>query len=29
MENQAGWHGAAINEEQFKQAMKELGEEYI
>lgn len=29
MENQAGWHGAAINEEQFKQAMKELGEECI
>lgn len=26
MENQAGWHGAAINDEQFKQAMKELGE---
>ena len=26
MENQAGWHGAAINDEQFEQAMKELGE---
>ena len=25
MENQAGWHGAAINDEQFEQAMKELG----
>ena len=26
MENQSGWHGAAINDEQFEQAMKELGE---
>ena len=26
MENQAGWHGAAINDEQFEQAMKDLGE---
>lgn len=25
MENQAGWHGKAPNEEQYKQAMKELG----
>lgn len=29
MENQAGWHGAAVNDEQFEQAMKELGEECI
>ena len=25
MENQAEWHGKAPNEEQYKQAMKELG----
>ena len=25
MENQAGWHGKAPNEEQYKQAMRELG----
>ena len=24
MENQAGWHGTAPNEEQYKQAMEEL-----
>ena len=27
MENQAGWHGAAPNDEQLKQALKELGQE--
>lgn len=27
MEDQAGWHGSAPNEEQYKQAMKELGGE--
>lgn len=27
MENQVGWHGKAPNEEQYKQAMKELEEE--
>ena len=25
MENQAGWHGKAPNEEQFKLAIEELG----
>ena len=25
MENEAGWHGKAPNEEEYKQAMKELG----
>ena len=25
MEDQAGWHGKAPNDEQFEQAMKELG----
>ena len=25
MENQAGWHGKATNQEEFQQAMKELG----
>ena len=25
MENEAGWHGKAPNEEQYKQAIKELG----
>ena len=29
MENQAGWHGAAVNDAQFEQAMTELGEECI
>ena len=24
MENEAGWHGKAPNEEEYKQAMKEL-----
>ncbi len=28
MENNAGWHGAAPNEEQYKQAMTELGGEF-
>lgn len=27
MENQVGWHGKAPNEEQYKQAMEELGKE--
>ena len=27
MENQAGWHGSAPNDEQFELAMKELKEE--
>ena len=27
MENQAGWHGKAPNEEEYKQAMKDLGAE--
>ena len=26
MENQAGWHGKAPNDEQLEQALKELGE---
>ena len=25
MENQASWHGVAPNDEQYEQAMKELG----
>ena len=29
MENQAGWHGKAPSEEEYKQAMKELGAESI
>ena len=28
MENQAGWHGSAINDEQYAAAMKELKERY-
>lgn len=28
MENQAGWHGKAPNEEQFRQALEELGGEW-
>ncbi len=28
MENQAGWHGSAISDEQYEIAMKELGERY-
>ena len=28
MENQAGWHGKAPNEQEYLQAMKELDEEY-
>ena len=27
MENEAGWHGKAPNEEEYKQAMKDLGAE--
>ena len=29
MENQAAWHGAAPNEEQYKQAMAELEQQYV
>lgn len=28
MENECGWHGAAPNQEQYEQAMKELDEQY-
>ena len=27
MENQAGWHGKAPNDEEYEQAMKELDEQ--
>ena len=29
MENQCGWHGVAPDEEQYKQAMKELDEQLL
>ena len=27
MENQASWHGTAPNDEQYRQAMEELGQQ--
>ena len=29
MENQVGWHGVAPNDEEYKQAMAELEEQYV
>ena len=29
MENQCGWHGVAPNDEEYKQAMAELDQQYV